>query len=125
MSGQAWGSELQQAQLLLREPGSLAHHRLRMACWLLRFVLEQSLAELARRQEVDVHGASGRTTLICLRVLYREVAPELAGEAEGAWTRLSQAVHHHAYELSPTVSEVEELEASVVRIAEYAGRTRS
>src|SRR5690606_5584275 len=81
--------------------------------------------ELARRQETDVDGATGRTILICLRVLYREVAPELASEAEGAWTRLSQAVHHHAYELSPTVSEVEDLAASVVRIAEYAGRTGS
>ncbi|GAA1554621.1 hypothetical protein GCM10009789_05050 [Kribbella sancticallisti] len=37
--------------------------------------------------------------------------------AEHAWNALSQACHHHAYELSPTVSELRHLHAEVARLA--------
>lgn len=123
MIGQPWDSELEQArQLMLRRPGPLGHQTLRMVCWLLRSVLEQSFVHLARAQSADLGRASGKSTLICLRSLYQYIAPDLADESEAAWTRLSRAVHHHAYELSPTLSEVEELSGMVVGVVEFARR---
>lgn len=124
MTGQPWDSELEQAQLLLQRPGPVGHQSLRMVCWLLRSVLEQSFDDLADARGVELGTATGKARLICLRSLYQDVAPELANEAEAAWTRLSQAVHHHAYELSPTLGEVEELAGMVVGVVEYATRQK-
>lgn len=122
MTGHPWDPELEQAQLLFRHSGPVGHQSLRMVCWLLRSVLEQSFVHLAEAQGTDLGTAYGRSRLICLRSLYEDAAPELASAAEAAWTRLSRAVHHHAYELSPTVSEVEELTAIVVGVVEFATR---
>lgn len=122
MTGHPWDPELEQAQLLLRRSGSVGHQSLRMVCWLLRSALEQSFVHLARAREVELGTATGKSRLTCLASLYQDDAPELAGEAEAAWARLSRAVHHHAYELSPTVSEVEELTGIVVGIVEFAAR---
>lgn len=122
MTGRSWDLELGQARLLLQRPGPVGHQSLRMVCWLLRSVLEQSFEHLARAQGVELGTATGVTRLVCLRSLYKDVAPELADEAEATWIRLSQAVHHHAYELSPTLGEVEGLVEMVVGVVEFATR---
>jgi hypothetical protein len=124
MTGWSWDPELGQARLLLQRPGPVGHQSLRMVCWLLRSVLEQSFDHLAWARGVELGTATGITRLVCLRSLYQDVAPELADEAEAAWTRLSQAVHHHAYELSPTLGEVEELARMVVGVVEFATRQK-
>lgn len=124
MTAHPWDPELAQAQLLLQRSGPVGHQSLRMVCWLLRSVLEQSFVRLARARGVELGTATGKSRLICLGSLYQDDAPELAGEAEAAWTRLSRAVHHHAYELSPTAGEVEELTRQVLGVVEFARRKK-
>ena len=46
----------------------------------------------------------------CVESLYIEDDPQIAASAQYAWDRLSEASHHHAYELAPTHVEVEGLE---------------
>lgn len=122
MSPGRWTAELAQAERLMRGSGSVGHQSLRMVCWLLRSVIEGSYRELVSAQGEDLGSSSNRSALICLRALYDESAPELADDAEAAWTRLSRAVHHHAYELSPTLSEVEDLMRQVTHVAQFAAR---
>ena len=55
---------------------------------------------------LDFHDCSMRTQLICLRS-YLEDAP-LAARASHTWSGLSRACHHHAYELAPTSTELED-----------------
>ena len=67
--------------------------------------LETSLERLWERQSLDFAGCSMRTQLICLRS-YLEDAP-LASRTSHAWSALSRACHHHAYELAPTAIELQ------------------
>jgi hypothetical protein len=46
-----------------------------------------------------------RVQLIFLRTYLGDA--ELAGRAGHAWSALSRACHHHAYELAPTAAELE------------------
>lgn len=66
--------------------------------------LEASLRRLWERRRIDIHGCSMRTQLICLRS-YLEDA-RLAARTGHAWSALSRACHHHAYELGPTAGEL-------------------
>jgi hypothetical protein len=50
-----------------------------------------------------------RSRLIVIRALYDE---ETAALAEIAWTGLSSLCHHHAFELTPTVTEARHFSAS-------------
>jgi hypothetical protein len=52
-----------------------------------------------------------------LAVLHALDQHGLARIAENAWNALSRACHHHAYELSPTVSELRYLHSEVARFA--------
>ena len=115
-------AELAQAQRLMQGSGPVGHQSLRMVCWLLRSVLEQTYRELVGAQGADLGSASNRAALICLRALYDETAPNLTDDAESAWTRLSRAVHHHAYELSPTLSEVRDLAGTVVGVVQFTAQ---
>ena len=66
--------------------------------------LEASLLRLWERRTLDLQGCSMRTQLICLRS-YLEDA-RLAARTGHAWSALSRACHHHAYELAPTSGEL-------------------
>jgi hypothetical protein len=66
--------------------------------------LETGLLRLWERRAIDLQGCSMRTQLICLRS-YLEDA-RLAARAGHAWSALSRACHHHAYELAPTSGEL-------------------
>jgi hypothetical protein len=68
--------------------------------------LEAGVARLWQRPALDYPGCSRRTQLICLRS-YLEDAPR-AARACHTWSALSRACHHHAYELAPTSSELED-----------------
>ena len=122
MSPESWADELDQAERLLQGSGPVGHQSLRMVCWLLRSVLEQTYRELVDAQGADLGSSSNKAARICLRALYDDTAPDLADDAESAWIRLSRAVHHHAYELSPALSEVEDLARRVIQVAEFAAR---
>jgi hypothetical protein len=66
--------------------------------------LETTVLRLWQRRALDLQGCSMRTQLICLRS-YLEDA-KLAARAGHAWSALSRACHHHAYELGPTAGEL-------------------
>ena len=54
--------------------------------------------------------------LSALEVLYREDDPTVAQRAEYAWSRLSNASHYHAFELTPSVAEVRGLVEMVAQL---------
>lgn len=81
--------------------------------------LELSVLQLWQRRALDLQGCSMRTQLICLRS-YLEDA-RLAARAGHAWSALSRACHHHAYELGPTAGELRSWLAVVGDLVRHAG----
>lgn len=75
----------------------------RLAAVLARQALETAVVDRCRAVGADVERASMRSQLVILRALDD---PDLAARAASAWQNLSAACHRHAYELSPSVSEV-------------------
>ena len=80
-----------------------ARQAARMAALLGRQALEGVIGALCGP---ELARATMRTRLVYVRVL---VDAEIADRAGVAWYGLSNACHHHAYELSPTPGEVEHL----------------
>lgn len=114
-------ADIAQAERLIQNTtGPIAHQSLRAACWMLRGALEHAVQNLLIGQGIDVAGATTRSTHLCLQALYLESAPELVRDVASSWDRLSRAVHHHAFELSPTYSEVRDMADTVQRITEFA-----
>ncbi len=81
-------------------------------CWpiataiVLRCALEASVEQhLVARGDVQ-SGASMRSQLLALAARRTD---ETAQSAAVAWADLSRGVHHHAYELAPTVGELRRL----------------
>lgn len=107
---------LEEARALLDRGGSNQTHAVRAACWVARSALEDELRKLLISRNFDVDGASMRSTLVVLRVVATD-DPQLSLRAEYAWTRLSSASHHHAYELAPTIAEARGLIETVEWIA--------
>ncbi|PYQ20274.1 MAG: hypothetical protein DMF81_19110, partial [Acidobacteria bacterium] len=66
--------------------------------------LEAAVQRLWERRTLDLQRCPMRVQLICLRT-YLEDA-DLAARAGHAWSALSRACHHHAYELAPTAAEL-------------------
>ncbi|BCJ77442.1 hypothetical protein CS0771_69860 [Catellatospora sp. IY07-71] len=83
------------------------------AC-LIRLALETAIDGYWQRHvpAVAAYG-SGRTKLLLLR---RRCDRGLVREAAYAWGTLSQATHHHPYELAPTHAELRRLHSSVSAI---------
>lgn len=96
---------LAQAQLILttRAAGGLSA---RMAAFLARRALEEIIDARCIRVDARAPRATTRSQLVALRVLDDADA---AARAAIAWNRLSNACHLHAYELQPSVAEVEQL----------------
>jgi hypothetical protein len=67
--------------------------------------LELSLRRLWERHTLDLEGCSMRAQLICLRSYLDDA--KLAARTGHAWSALSRACHHHAYELAPTSTELQ------------------
>jgi hypothetical protein len=104
---------LARAQLEAGDAGSN-----RRACWLARSAMEEVLDHLLEVRGLDTGPlASTRAKLSCLEVAYDD-EPGLAARAQYAWTRLSEACHHHAYELSPTALEARDLVDAVSRLTD-------
>ena len=77
----------------------------RAAALLALHALETSVLRLWQSRALELQACSMRTQLICLRS-YLEDA-KLAARAGHAWSALSRACHHHAYELGPTAGELQ------------------
>lgn len=83
-------------------------HSARAACWIARAALESAVDELLDSMKCSAPSASMRNKLTVLQVAC-DTADDLPARADYAWNRLSQACHHHAFELSPTATEVRHL----------------
>jgi hypothetical protein len=93
-------------------------HANRRACWLARSAMEERLDSLLAARGVDVGPlASTRSKLSCLEAAYAD-EPGLTNRAQYLWSRLSEACHQHAYQLSPTYVEVSHLFAVLRSIVE-------
>jgi hypothetical protein len=77
--------------------------RARMAALLARQALEATVDALCGP---TMRRASMRSRLTYLRIIVDQQRADRAGVA---WAGLSQACHHHSYELTPTTAEVEYL----------------
>lgn|GEM_PF-1027371 len=94
--------------------------RSRAAALLGRRALEELIAVIPLGDDVDLGSANMRSKLICLRELSTE--PAVTAAATVAWAGLSNACHHHAYELTPTVAEVRRLLDEVSTVEKHAQR---
>jgi hypothetical protein len=76
----------------------------RAAALLARQALEAALADHWAGRAPGLERASMRAQLACLP----DYLPDrrLAADTAFAWAALSEACHHHAYELAPTASEL-------------------
>ena len=86
-------------QLLDRADAKTASIWPRAAALLARQALEQGLDEYWREKGVPLHDFGTRPQLICLREYIGDAA--LGGRAHHTWAALSEACHHHPYELAP------------------------
>jgi hypothetical protein len=77
----------------------------RVSALLARQALEATVLGLWDRRKLDLQGCSMPAQLICLRTYLGDA--DLAARAGHAWSALSRACHHHAYELAPTAGELD------------------
>lgn len=96
---------LGQAQRILatRSAGGLSP---RMAAFLTRQALEEIVAQRCAALKAPAPWANMRSKLLVLRALDD---CDAADRAAVAWNRLSNACHVHAYEMQPSVAEIEYL----------------
>ncbi|CAN5538089.1 hypothetical protein BH20ACT21_BH20ACT21_09720 [soil metagenome] len=87
----------------------------RAAALLARQALEQGLNDFWQVRAPGVEKGTRRSQMLCLRSYADE---QLAEEANHTWTALSRACHHHAYELSPTASELKRWMRSVTDVVD-------
>ena len=80
----------------------------RAAALLARQALEGALDDYWQARRLPIgREVSRRAQFICLREYARAHEKELAARLHHAWTALSQACHHHGYELAPTAGELQ------------------
>ncbi|MBI3224353.1 MAG: hypothetical protein HYZ39_04760 [Mycolicibacterium cosmeticum] len=96
---------LGQAQRIINEPRADGLSS-RMAAFLARQALEEIVDQRCSSLDAPATHASARSKLVVLRALDSEQA---ADSAAIAWNRLSAACHVHAFELQPSVAEIEYL----------------
>lgn len=97
-------------------------NRNRVACWLARSAFELVIFRLGLRHGLEFGQSTMRSQLACLEVAVSE-APGLTTMADYTWSRLSNACHHHAYQLDPSVVETRHLLDNVRILQLSAGRT--
>ncbi len=81
--------------------------------------LEATVLRLWELRALDLQGSSMRAQLICLRTYLG--SPDLAARTGHTWSALSGACHHHAYELSPTLGELQTWFSVVEELIESVG----
>ncbi|MFZ2482079.1 MAG: hypothetical protein WAW78_15620 [Propioniciclava sp.] len=80
---------------------------------LARIALEDWIREQSATLDADLPQATMRSQLLCLPQV---VDAELAARTAFAWSELSAACHHHAYELSPAPAHLTALLAEVTAL---------
>ena len=96
---------LQDAHVVLDHPGAIPSGSWPRAVALLgRLALERGLVDLWAAVEPTMGAVRNkRAQFICLRSY---VEPDVAHSTHYAWTMLSEACHHHVYDLPPTETEL-------------------
>ena len=92
----------------------------RASALLARQALEVALKTWWSARAPGAEQASMRAQLLCLE---RDLPADVARDAHQAWTALSRACHHHAYELPPTAEELAGWQAAVNRVLVATERT--
>jgi hypothetical protein len=87
----------------------------RAAAVITRQALEASVRELCSGWGIADPRVNMRSKLVVMRFLGDDTTAELAATA---WWGLSNACHHHAYELTPTSAEIQHLIDHVARLIE-------
>lgn len=105
------------AEQVLDGTVSLGARGPRTAALLARRAFEDWLDELSSSWSSEVISDRPPTTSSKLVALGALQGMELGERAKRVWHGLSRAVHHHAYELQPTVAEVRQLLGQVRSIA--------
>lgn len=91
------------SELLLHPPSSMRRCWQRGSACLTRLALEQGLRRYWDRVAPSVVDRPMRNQLLVLPTF---AGAEAASTARTAWHGLSRAMHHHTYELAPTVAEL-------------------
>lgn len=107
---------LHQAATVLEEA---APHSNRVACWIARAALESAVEDRLNRMHAPAPNATMRSKLTVLEVAAGEGSP-IPAQAEYAWSGLTRACHHHAFELSPTLGEVRHLISVVEELIDHS-----
>jgi hypothetical protein len=95
----------------------------RAAALLARQALEQGLDQYWRGKGLKLAQLATKPQLICLSAYFPD--RDLAARANDAWSNLTQACHHHPYELPPGHAELKgwlEVVASALRVASNEAR---
>ncbi|HEY9413225.1 MAG TPA: hypothetical protein VIQ30_00570 [Pseudonocardia sp.] len=92
------------AEDLLRNPSILPPGVSARSCtWLIRLALERAMDEFWAGHAPPIRTASRRAQLL---VFNRTINADLGQRYSQLWSELSNAAHHHAYELAPTAGEL-------------------
>jgi hypothetical protein len=95
-------------------------HSNRAACWIARAALESAVDDLLANRSREAPTATMRSKLTVLEVAFEKEDASVPTLAEYAWSGLSRASHHHAFELTPPFSEVQHLIGLVRQLADTA-----
>lgn len=96
---------LQAARVVLDRPDALTSPGwARSVALLARQALEDAVDAVWARHAPGMSQATGKSRFVALR--YYVGDPDLARRAHHVWTRLSDASHHHGYDLAPTAAEL-------------------
>jgi hypothetical protein len=94
----------------------------RAAALLGRQALEAAVEDLWRRKRIDLARCPRRIQFLCLPTYLGDAA--LARRAAHAWAALSHACHYRAYELAPTVDELDTWFGPVTELVNMLGSSR-
>lgn len=100
-------------QLLARSTADTRGRWPRACAWLIRFALENTLDQYWARTLPEAALCPMRPQLL---LLPSYAGASIAERACDAWTGLSRAAHHHAYELAPTSAELRSWHAAVTQL---------
>lgn len=87
----------------------------RAAAFLARQALEMQVLQALTKHYAIRERPSFRSQLLAARAV---LGPELAADAAYTWSALSEATHHHGYDLPPTASELEGWMTVIDRVIE-------
>jgi hypothetical protein len=92
----------------------------RACVWLTRLTLEEGLDRYWAAVQPEVAACAMRPQLL---LLPRYGGADLAQRTRQAWTNLSRAAHHHAYESAPTAAELRRWHDLVAAVLADLART--